>query len=307
MMPTPYSGSYQGSSFLLPEARDLTYSTPAHNKIGLAQQSQQRMPTSYQQYDASRDQLGSPSGYNPVGSPQYPASFMGPYGGHSFSAATPSMSMSMPMSMSMGSQPQSASRSAAPPTVSLMSSAGELGDGGSILSPFKSQVPPSPMTPGTSMYGTDRGFASPSRPSAPPTTTMMNVNEDSGENWVTVFGFPPELASGVLRMMQECGPVVRHRMGNGNWMHLQYETSLHAQKALSRNGKLIMNDSIMIGVIPFSDSMMNSVPRKATLREAPIFKKQVQAKPYDVEVTETTAAQANKSLLTRINDFLFTA
>jgi len=48
-------------------------------------------------------------------------------------------------------------------------------------------------------------------------------------------------------------------------MHLQYQTKLQAQKALSKNGK-VLNGRIMIGVQPCTDSSLFSiVPDSAVL------------------------------------------
>jgi len=68
--------------------------------------------------------------------------------------------------------------------------------------------------------------------------------------WVTVFGFPPSQASHVLKLFQEIGDIVRHNIpvGQCNWMHIQFQTSIQARQALSRNGKNF-GGNLMVGVI----------------------------------------------------------
>lgn len=41
-------------------------------------------------------------------------------------------------------------------------------------------------------------------------------------------------------------------------MHIQYQTKLHAQKALSKNGKILAN-AIMIGVLPCIDKVSDKI------------------------------------------------
>ncbi|XP_011402654.1 PREDICTED: nucleoporin NUP53-like [Amphimedon queenslandica] len=70
---------------------------------------------------------------------------------------------------------------------------------------------------------------------------------NTSDQWVTVFGFPPSAGSFILEQFSQYGTILKHEMRDGNWIHLQYQTSLQAKKALSKNGK-IYGDGIMIGV-----------------------------------------------------------
>jgi hypothetical protein len=71
--------------------------------------------------------------------------------------------------------------------------------------------------------------------------------------WITIFGFPPSSATYVLQEFSVCGQIVRHVVcAQGNWMHIQFQTRLQAQKALGKNGKVIGN-SIMLGVMKCID------------------------------------------------------
>jgi len=73
------------------------------------------------------------------------------------------------------------------------------------------------------------------------------------ERWVTVFGFSVDNSSFVLRQFQKYGNIVRYVPGEGNWIHIQYETKFQAQKALTKNGK-ILDRRLMVGVSPCLDS-----------------------------------------------------
>ncbi|XP_076819094.1 nucleoporin NUP35-like isoform X2 [Clavelina lepadiformis] len=74
------------------------------------------------------------------------------------------------------------------------------------------------------------------------------------DTWVTVFGFPSSSASFILQRFSQFGNILSHHVASdgGNWMHVHYESSLQAQKALSRNGK-IFPGNVMVGVMPCID------------------------------------------------------
>ena len=70
---------------------------------------------------------------------------------------------------------------------------------------------------------------------------------------ITVFGFPASATSYVLQEFSVYGQILRHFPSNqGNWLHIQYQTKLQAQKALSKNGKVLAN-SLMVGVMQCID------------------------------------------------------
>jgi nuclear pore complex protein Nup53 len=98
---------------------------------------------------------------------------------------------------------------------------------------------------------------------------------------VTVFGFPSSATTYILQEFSIYGQILRYVVSpfillmlrnpyaigvieyfncltkpsnGGNWMHIQYLTKLHAQKALSKNGKILAN-SIMIAVLPCIDKV----------------------------------------------------
>jgi hypothetical protein len=92
-------------------------------------------------------------------------------------------------------------------------------------------------------------------------------SELSEANWVTVFGFPPSQASYILKYFQNYGEIVRHHMNPGqcNWIHLQYQTKLQAQMALSKNGKIV-GGNLMVGVVPCTQII---TPTKAAVSDFP--------------------------------------
>lgn len=100
-------------------------------------------------------------------------------------------------------------------------------------------------------------------PLSPPSPTQIDrfythgesikVDDSLDETWVTVFGFPPSSTSYILQDFSLHGQILKYIPNTkGNWMHIRYQTKLHARKALSKNGK-ILADSIMIGVLPCID------------------------------------------------------
>jgi Nup53/35/40-type RNA recognition motif len=80
----------------------------------------------------------------------------------------------------------------------------------------------------------------------------MNASTRFDERWVTVFGFSRDRTTEVLHGFQKYGEIEQHRMGTGNWLHMRYATKLQAQRALSKNGK-ILNGDLMLGVAPCID------------------------------------------------------
>jgi nuclear pore complex protein Nup53 len=81
----------------------------------------------------------------------------------------------------------------------------------------------------------------------------IKVDDKMDETWITVFGFPTSATSYVLQEFSNYGQILRHFPSNqGNWLHIQYQTKLQAQKALSKNGKVLAN-SLMVGVMQCID------------------------------------------------------
>lgn len=87
----------------------------------------------------------------------------------------------------------------------------------------------------------------------------IKVDDKLDETWITVFGFPTSATSYVLQEFSNYGQIIRHFPSNqGNWLHIQYQTKLQAQKALSKNGKVLAN-SLMVGVMACIDKKIMSM------------------------------------------------
>uniref|UniRef100_A0A915BIC2 Nucleoporin NUP35 n=1 Tax=Parascaris univalens TaxID=6257 RepID=A0A915BIC2_PARUN len=86
------------------------------------------------------------------------------------------------------------------------------------------------------------------------------VRENDGAlHWVIVFGFSPEDASRVLQLFSRHGTVVAHRFAErGNWVYIRYSSIIHAQQALSRNGRII-DGCLRLGVIPIDPDELASL------------------------------------------------
>jgi len=76
---------------------------------------------------------------------------------------------------------------------------------------------------------------------------------DPSDFWVTVFGFSAGDKDMVLSLFSRHGNIVNHNLPRlGNWVHLRYSSTLHAQQALKRNGNII-GDRLKIGVEKCTD------------------------------------------------------
>jgi len=81
----------------------------------------------------------------------------------------------------------------------------------------------------------------------------IKMDDKLDDTWVTIFGFPQSATSYVLQEFSIYGQIIRHVPNNqGNWLHVQYSNKLQAQKALSKNGKVLANQ-LMVGVMPCID------------------------------------------------------
>ena len=74
--------------------------------------------------------------------------------------------------------------------------------------------------------------------------------------WVTVYGFQQQGDKDlILRELQECGNIVCSKNGGGNeranFMHIQFQTKIQAEKALRLNGKQL-SKNLMIGITPIA-------------------------------------------------------
>uniref|UniRef100_A0A453MSY6 RRM Nup35-type domain-containing protein n=1 Tax=Aegilops tauschii subsp. strangulata TaxID=200361 RepID=A0A453MSY6_AEGTS len=106
--------------------------------------------------------------------------------------------------------------------------------------------PSSPWTPPppTATAVTPATEAARTEPAAP-----ASEGKADGEEWVTLFGFSLRDTNLVLREFEKCGVILRHHSGprEGNWIHILYQHSYDARKALQKNG-IQLCSGVIIGV-----------------------------------------------------------
>lgn len=85
----------------------------------------------------------------------------------------------------------------------------------------------------------------------PPNVLVGSTRPNNGsehQRSVTVFGFPRDKFSSVLRSFRQIGKIESFELGDGNWVNLRYETVQQAQLALSRDREM-MDGVTMLGVV----------------------------------------------------------
>jgi nuclear pore complex protein Nup53 len=125
----------------------------------------------------------------------------------------------------------------------------------------------------------------------------------SEDTWVTVFGFNQPYTHTVLKQFQKYGDIIRYKSGEGNWIHIQYQTKLQAQKALTKNGKFL-EDGVMIGVVPFSTKQRSlGQPAKAVSAQP---RYQLTSNSYAVEpIAPKTLPVPQNSLWAKVSEYIF--
>ncbi|XP_014813518.1 PREDICTED: nucleoporin NUP53-like [Calidris pugnax] len=125
-----------------------------------------------------------------------------------------------------------------------------------------------PSTPGAAPSTFSRGSGWQRRTTLPPlqpdgfyAPLYRLRSEDQGHGrWVTVYGFPQASASYILHHFAQYGNILKHVMSTtGNWMHICYQTTLQARKALSSDGRYFGN-CFRIGVEPCRDIWLKGSP-----------------------------------------------
>ncbi|XP_062231911.1 nuclear pore complex protein NUP35 isoform X1 [Phragmites australis] len=120
-----------------------------------------------------------------------------------------------------------------------------------VVDPARKEVLalPPPSSPGTPPPAVEA--QSPVTPAQAPARTepVANGGEVEREEWVTVFGFSNGDTNLVLREFEKCGVILRHHSGprDGNWIHILYQHSYDAQKALQKNG-IQLSSGLIVGV-----------------------------------------------------------
>ncbi|XP_051209518.1 nuclear pore complex protein NUP35 isoform X1 [Lolium perenne] len=198
-------------------------------------------------------------------------------------------------------------------------------------------APSSPCTPPPPATTMAAEAPSPVTPATATARTEPPATEGKGdcEEWVTVFGFSLRDTNLVLREFEKCGVILRHHSGprEGNWIHILYQHSYDARKALQRNG-IQLSSGVIIGVKHIDPThrqqlddrftginqgrFMVSLPSKSLALKSTGASNQLGAlpRPYDPKsstnvvrdagrrATGSVAAPA-KSIVTNVMDLIF--
>lgn len=146
----------------------------------------------------------------------------------------------------------------------------------------------------------------------------LSSDDQLDQTWITVFGFPPASASYILLQFAQYGNILKHTMASpGNWMHLQYQSSLQARKALSKDGK-VFGDAIMVGVkpcidksvmdssvsSPLSSSVLPSTPRSAIRPLSAGYKCKTAGSDYQV-LADRQTPRKDDSMVSKAMEYMF--
>lgn len=86
-----------------------------------------------------------------------------------------------------------------------------------------------------------------------------SYDEEMEGNWITVFGFPPELQRSVIDMLSSYGTIKQTAPPKGgNYIHLCFESKRSADAILNRNGKIQIQGNL-IGAIKTSLSARSEI------------------------------------------------
>mmetsp|Transcript_43837 Transcript_43837/g.124102 ORF Transcript_43837/g.124102 Transcript_43837/m.124102 type:complete len:245 (-) Transcript_43837:146-880(-) len=73
--------------------------------------------------------------------------------------------------------------------------------------------------------------------------------------WVTVFGFPGRTATLVRQQLETlCGPIAEVYHGDGNFMHVRFQSPSAANTCLAHNGHAILG-KLLIGCVPCASGL----------------------------------------------------
>ncbi|KAG8067968.1 hypothetical protein GUJ93_ZPchr0005g14294 [Zizania palustris] len=163
----------------------------------------------------------------------------------------------------------------------------------------------------------------------------MNGGEVDREEWITVFGSSLRDTNLVIREFEKCGVILQHHSGprDGNWIHILYQCSYDAQKALQKNG-IQLSSGVIIGVKRIDPmhrqqlddrfsrnkqgGFMVSLPSKSLVLKGVGASNQLGAlpRPYDPKASTNairdagrratgSVAAPTKSLVTNVMDLVF--
>ncbi|CAH2075594.1 unnamed protein product, partial [Iphiclides podalirius] len=81
------------------------------------------------------------------------------------------------------------------------------------------------------------------------TTNWQDGCQEQDEYWITIFGFPPNVANTILARFSNCGAILEKQYPTqGNWAHVRYATRAEKERAMALNGRQII-PGIMVGVV----------------------------------------------------------
>ncbi|KAF5303046.1 hypothetical protein FQR65_LT08375 [Abscondita terminalis] len=114
--------------------------------------------------------------------------------------------------------------------------------------------------------------------------------------WVTVYGFPTSAAN-------------KRFPAQGNWVHLKYNSSVEASKALSLNGKLISNN-IMVGVCLYQNKGCDKENKDISYYKSPgrarsLRQSFVSPQASNTVVTPTSVPHKSNGLVTKAMEYVF--
>ncbi|EES19830.1 hypothetical protein BDA96_09G213000 [Sorghum bicolor] len=208
-----------------------------------------------------------------------------------------------------------------------------------VVEPARKEVLalPPPGSPGAPPPATTAEAQSPVSPAQAPARMepVANGGEVEREEWVTVFGFSIGDTNLVLREFEKCGVILRHHSGprDGNWIHILYQRSYDAQKALQKNG-IQLSSGLIVGVKPIDavhrqqldesfvrnsqGGFMVSLPSKSLGLKSTGASHQLGAlpRPYDPKASTNVSRDAGrratgsvaapaKSIVTNVMDLIF--
>eukprot|EP00878_Enallax_costatus_P009155 GHUV01009570.1.p1 GENE.GHUV01009570.1~~GHUV01009570.1.p1 ORF type:complete len:244 (+),score=58.93 GHUV01009570.1:223-954(+) len=145
-----------------------------------------------------------------------------------------------------------------------------------------------------------------------PSSSMMPLEStsQSGDTWVTVFGFGPDDLPLVLREFQRCGDILQWgtfgASANSNFIHLQFQTKYAAQRALGKSGEQL-SSTLIIGVKPLEPRHRQLVETYSSSSSSPgpRIRAQGPVRAYKVDITQTQALpQRSRTLVQKLSEFV---
>jgi len=130
-----------------------------------------------------------------------------------------------------------------------------------------------PVCPPTASFLVNGDVGVSNERSQPSTTTgastIPQLVNNSLDRWVVVYGYANEAQyDAIVRKFSSFGKVVSHRgsccPGRSNWIALEYESIVQAEKALCQQNCLLM-DGVIVGVTRLTLSLKQSLEWNSTL------------------------------------------